>query len=240
MSTEADSNKVLKKISLPFREIKVWLSCTQWRHIEFEITNPTDVTIGFHLKSTRPSAMSVHPTYGFIEKHKSAMVKIHFPKVVEYNFMRADRLTVLFAVKPEDLSISKPRLLWDDENYMPDIYARRCIVVNYRRPFENETIKTSRKSSSKGKTATEQQINEQIKQCPQDAETNTAAQASETVQSNDNDEESEEEESTEDMINNEKKNKTGITAVAWYDSHMVIMASTYFGVNPVHKKQRLG
>ncbi|KAL1230965.1 Cohesin subunit [Trichinella spiralis] len=176
MSTEADSNKVLKKISLPLREIKVWLSCTQWRHIEFEITNPTDVTIGFHLKSTRPSAMSAHPTYGFIEKHKSAVVKIHFPKVVEYNFMRADRLTVLFAVKPEDLSISEPRLLWDEENYMPDIYARRCIVVNYRRPFENETIKTSRKSSSKRKTETEQQINEQKKQCPQDAETNTAAQ----------------------------------------------------------------
>ncbi|KRX59379.1 Protein SMG8, partial [Trichinella sp. T9] len=207
MSIKEDSNKALAKISLPLREVKVWLSCTQWRHFEFEITNPTDVIIGFHLKSTRPSAINVHPTYGFIEKRKSAVVKIHFPKVDEYNFtIRADRLTVLLAVKPEDLSFSEPSLLWDGVSYLPDIYARRCIIVNYKIPFENETIKRIRKSLSKGKTATEQQINGQKKQCHQDAETNAAAQAqaSKTVQSNDNEEESEEEGSTEDVANNEK------------------------------------
>ncbi|OUC41608.1 hypothetical protein D917_10789 [Trichinella nativa] len=127
--------------------------------------------------------------------------------VDEYNFtIRADRLTVLLAVKPEDLSFSEPSLLWDGVSYLPDIYARRCIIVNYKIPFENETIKRIRKSSSKGKTATEQQNNGQKKQCHQDAETNAAAQAqaSKTVQSNDNEEESEEEGSTEDVANNEK------------------------------------
>ncbi|XP_003377110.1 hypothetical protein Tsp_01280 [Trichinella spiralis] len=199
MSKEEDSNKALEKISLPFQEIKVWLSCTQRRHIKFAITNPTNVTIGFHLRSTRPSAIIVYPTYGYIAKHDFAMAKVYFPKVDEHDFkVRSDRLTVLLAVKPEDLPISEPKLLWDEKDHRLDIFARRCITVKYSKPFENQKIKTSRKSSTKGKETTDEQINEQKTQSRKDAETNAAAQAIKTVQSNDNDGECEEDGSTED------------------------------------------
>ncbi|KAL1240545.1 Vesicle-associated membrane protein-associated protein [Trichinella spiralis] len=152
MSKEEDSNKALEKISLPFQEIKVWLSCTQRRHIKFAITNPTNVTIGFHLRSTRPSAIIVNPTYGYIEKHDFAMAKVYFPKVDEHDFkVRSDRLTVLLAVKPEDLPISEPKLLWDEKDHRLDIFARRCITVKYSKPFENQKIKTIERVQQKEK-----------------------------------------------------------------------------------------
>ncbi|KRZ06949.1 hypothetical protein T11_5754 [Trichinella zimbabwensis] len=204
MSSEEDSNKALEQISLPFQEIKVWLSCTQWRHIEFAIRNPTNIIIGFHLKSTRPSGISVHPTYGFIEKNSHVIVKVHFPKVDEYRWvMQTDRLTVLLAVKPEGISIKQPELLWDEKIFMTEIYARRCIIINYKRPFENETIKKSRKRSTKEKTTTDQQINEQKKQSRQNVEADALVIASKTVQLDDNDE-CEEEGSNEDFTDDEK------------------------------------
>ncbi|KRZ79825.1 hypothetical protein T10_12319 [Trichinella papuae] len=203
MSNAEDSNKALEQISLPFQEIKVWPSCAQWRHIQFAITNPTSVTIGFHLRSTRPSGISVHPTYGFIECNNFAMVEVRFPKVEHSCRMRADRLTVLLAVKPEGISRAEPELLWDEATFLPEIYARRCITIKYRRPFENETIKKCRKSSTKEKTTTDQQVNEQKKQSCQHVEAEALVIASKTVQLDDNDE-CEEEESNEDFTDDEK------------------------------------
>ncbi|KRX94234.1 hypothetical protein T4E_4902 [Trichinella pseudospiralis] len=205
MSSAEDSNKALEQISLPFQEIKVCLSCTQWRHIEFAIRNPTDIIIGFHLKSTRPSFISLYPTYGFIDKNSHVIVKVHFPKVDEYRWiMRTDRLTVLLAVKPECMSIKRPELLWNEKNFMTEIYARKCITINYKRPFENETIKKSRRSSTKGKSETDQQINEQKKQSLQHVKAEVVAKVSKTAESEDDNDESDEEESNEDFTDDEK------------------------------------
>ncbi|KRZ17651.1 hypothetical protein T11_1656 [Trichinella zimbabwensis] len=204
MSNAEEYNKVLEKISLPLHEIKVWLSCTQWRKIEFAITNPTDAIIGFHLRNTRTSAITVQPTYGFIKKNSYVMIKVHFPKVDECNWiMRADRLTVLLAVKPECISMKQPELLWDETTFLPEIYARRCITINYKRPFENETIKKSRKSSTKEKTTTDQQINDQKKQSCQHVKADALVIASKTVQLDDDDE-CEDEGSNEDFTDDEK------------------------------------
>ncbi|KRY87840.1 hypothetical protein T4D_15330 [Trichinella pseudospiralis] len=203
MSNAEDSNKALEQISLPFQEIKVWPSYAQWRHIQFALTNPTSVTIGFHLRTTRPSAISVYPTYGFIERNNFAMVEIRFPKVEHSCRMRTDRLTVLLAVKPDCVSRAEPELLWDEKNFMMEIYARKCITINYKRPFENETIKKSRRSSTKRKSETDQQINEQKKQSCRNVESEAVAKVNKTVQSDDNDE-AEEEGSNEDFTDKDK------------------------------------
>ncbi|KAL1284129.1 hypothetical protein T4B_3996 [Trichinella pseudospiralis] len=199
MSNEEEYNNALRKISLPFHEIKVWLSCTQSRKIEFAITNPTNVTIGFHLRNTRTSVITVYPMYGFIKKNSHVMIQVHFPKVDECSWVvRADRLTVLLAVKPECISMKQPELLWDETTVLPEIYARRCITINYTRPFENETIKKC-KAKTKGKTTTDEQIHKQKKQSRQHVKAEVVAD----VQSDDNDE-CEEEESNEDFTDNEK------------------------------------
>ncbi|KAK6732367.1 hypothetical protein RB195_016634 [Necator americanus] len=75
------------------------------------ITNYSDETIIYKMKSTRPDLFRMSPVYGIIEPRKEADVRLTFKGLLENQPHRNERFTVVFAISPSNETYNV-RKLW--------------------------------------------------------------------------------------------------------------------------------
>ncbi|KRX71699.1 hypothetical protein T02_8538 [Trichinella nativa] len=151
-SKEARLSKALKYITFPIDEITLWPSYLQNRCLSILLVNPTKVTVGYLLKSSRRFRIEVSPRCGFIRPTSYQKIDIVLWKLNNQSFrIRNDRLTAMIAIKPDNIDISDASILWNESVYFPPAVARRCIKITYQQPFEGSEGLIESSSSPLGK-----------------------------------------------------------------------------------------
>ncbi|VDP45151.1 unnamed protein product [Soboliphyme baturini] len=113
--TKALEQVYLSTQSLTFRE-----PFTEDKTETIQVVNPTEKTIGFKVKSTRPKELLARPPFVVLTKSSGSYVKIKYCKLPEgQKPLKKDRLTFVFAVVPEGTKLKKPSELWKGKDGPP-------------------------------------------------------------------------------------------------------------------------
>ncbi|KRY73618.1 hypothetical protein T4A_3806 [Trichinella pseudospiralis] len=158
-SKEEKLCKALRYVTFPIEEITLWPSYLQNRCLSILLVNPTKVTVGYLLKASRRFRIEISPRCGFIQPQSYQKIDIVFWKLNNQSFkIRNDRLTAMFAVKPDNIDTSDASILWDESVYFAPAVARRCIKITYQQPFEGSERFTESNSSLLDKKASGESV----------------------------------------------------------------------------------
>ncbi|CDW55111.1 Motile Sperm domain containing protein [Trichuris trichiura] len=97
-----DENYVLQQIAIDNSKIYIIPSDKEEKSDKVRITNPTNSSVAFKVKSTRPKQLVIAPPSGVIKPQSGLTLKVKFHKLSEANFAATkDRLTIVIAVVQE-------------------------------------------------------------------------------------------------------------------------------------------
>ncbi|VDP22932.1 unnamed protein product [Soboliphyme baturini] len=102
---------------------------------KIRLINPSEKTIGFKIKTTRPSYLTTNPAFGVLESHRALYVQAKFRALTDgAKPPKKDRLSFLFAVVPKNLKLNKPSELWKRTDEFPKIIRRITVEISYSQP----------------------------------------------------------------------------------------------------------
>uniref|UniRef100_A0A5S6PZB1 Major sperm protein n=1 Tax=Trichuris muris TaxID=70415 RepID=A0A5S6PZB1_TRIMR len=133
-----DENYVLKQISIDNDRFNITPSNKEEKSEKVRITNPTNSSVAFKVKSTRPHLLVAAPAFGVIKPQSGMTLKVKFHKLTDNNFAATkDRLTIVIAVVNEKTYVTTPTF-WKGPNGPPKIQKRLPIAISYSKasPFD--------------------------------------------------------------------------------------------------------
>ncbi|KFD49888.1 hypothetical protein M513_09217 [Trichuris suis] len=119
-------------VKLDTTNFKIKPSMKEDKLEKVRITNLTNSSVAFKVKSTRPKQLSAKPAYGIIKATRGTYLKVKFKKLPDPNFgVTKDRLTILVAIVPEGKTYNKPSEVWKGADGPPKNQRRIPIAIEY-------------------------------------------------------------------------------------------------------------
>ncbi|KHJ40912.1 MSP domain protein [Trichuris suis] len=132
MAAPMDENYLLEQVKLDTTNFKIKPSMKEDKLEKVRITNLTNSSVAFKVKSTRPKQLSAKPAYGIIKATRGTYLKVKFKKLPDPNFgVTKDRLTILVAIVPEGKTYNKPSEVWKGADGPPKNQRRIPIAIEY-------------------------------------------------------------------------------------------------------------